>query len=166
MSYEKRMAGALEHEKRVAKALKSHGWVVGSFGQGQLTEQVREAILQNDRKNRSQTPLRWLPDLITVDLVDHRTVFVDAKWSDRHDTPNHAIEKASLRCFDALYHALDTPTLLVWDDLTVNQHDELTERRGLRTGPQGRGSGTPYWLWPKKNTRPFDSYFMDLRETA
>lgn len=142
MTFSDRIDAAEQHELAVSARLTALGWAVSRFGQGQLPSWMRDLL------RRTESDIRWLPDLIAVRSPD--TVrLVEAKTGNP-DTPNYAIEKASLAALYRLHVALGTPVRVVFHDFAWESADALHANPNKRTGPPSRnGSGTPYWLFPR-----------------
>lgn len=142
------------HEAVVRLRVRQAGWVCDHWGQALLTEELRTAL------RGTSCPARWAPDLVAVRGREWR--FVEAK-ADTSDTPTFSIEKATLSSHVSWYRGHNEGPagfVYVWDDFRCSYIGDLTEDNGLRAGQyQGRGSGTPFWLFPKTSTRPFDEVF-------
>ena len=148
--FRERMAQAEKHESTVRGMLEERGWLTIPFGQSQLTEQAR------DQLKRFDTPLRWIPDILTVKNTE--LILIDAKTTRRVDTGNVDIEKASFDAHIALTGIWRVKIFYVWFDYsvcdvwTVNDHGRIGQWRG-------NGSGTPFILVPRSVMRPFDEVF-------
>lgn len=154
MTFTERMTRARNHESAVASKLRARGYVVGDFGQGQLSPDVRDALRSHPTK------LRWLPDLIAISAGE--VLLIDAKFG-RTDTPNYDMEKASLDAMVALQLATGVPVVIVWADMRCSYVMALEHCDGRTQGPHcGNGSGTPYWLFPKAQVgHHMDDVFTD-----
>jgi hypothetical protein len=87
---------------------------------------------------------------------------IDAK-DGTADTPNYAIELASLETLELFARDFQTPAVYVFHDWRVYYVRDI--RLHARTGPPGdpaRGSGTPYVLVPKVHAFAFEWVFPDI----
>jgi hypothetical protein len=108
-----------------------------------------------------------MPDIITFRELPGRTfvALIDAKVSPQH-TANFAIEMSAIETTEIYTDRLYTPTFFVFDDWTVLTPREARQRGTKGPDPSnGRGSGTPYLLIPRRWARPFDAIFPPARET-
>lgn len=166
MSFHRRMADAHTWEEAVTRGLQRIGWKACRYGQGMLTDEVRDAL------RRIDTPIRWHPDVIAIrgDVA----YFVDAK-AGREDTPNHSIERSSLAAFHDWYMHSRIPVVIVWRDTLIEPNGQrsrtghcaftwelLADEAPLRPMAYvGEGSGTPGWLWPKDMCHRFSEIFAE-----
>lgn len=154
MSFQQRMDVARAHEERVLGWLGDRGWYAEFFGQGQLTPRMRDYLRDVD------TAVRWMPDIIASRRLAARTLvaFFDAKAGERYkQTGNHDIEVAAL---DAAEKWIDLsgdrcPYYFVFDDGGVVTPERI--RQTGKPGPYyGRGSGTPFLVFPTRTCMPID----------
>jgi len=155
-----RLAVAERHERDVLDALRCAGWDAEMFGQGQLTDVMRNHL----RNFTVVTPLRWMPDIIaarTLSSGRSHVVFVDAKAGDKwRVTGNHDIETAALETADTWQSWTKCPVYFVFSDWSVVTGDRIWGTG--RVGPHlGNGSGTPYLLFPAIACLPFAALFGD-----
>ena len=123
--------------------LRGKGWTAEPFGQGLLTDKMRDALKQV----RPPTPVRWMPDVIAV--KGSRVLLLDAKTG-RDDTENVSLEDASSRAALAFVIAMGCRVIHVWPGGKALSAEEA-EQIEKRPGPphHGTGSGTPYHLISK-----------------
>jgi hypothetical protein len=134
--------------------LETRGWVTFPFGAGQLTEEARRQLIKYD------TPMRYIPDILA--FREDRLVLVEAKTG-RNDTDNVAIET---KCYEAgfsLSGIWRIPVFYVWCGFLTG--DVWTIHEHKHAGPyRGDGSGTPFYLVPKKVLKLFDDVFGTAKE--
>jgi hypothetical protein len=133
--------------------LRRKGWIVESFGQGQLSAAMRMALQACTDWEGQPTGLRWLPDLIAVG--GPLAVLIDAKSGETwRTTGNLSIEKAALAAAVRFSHALKIDVYFIFTDGSAISARELDH--GVKWDGQwrGRGSNTPFWLFQKGDTRP------------
>jgi hypothetical protein len=151
---------AESHEFAIRVELERRGWTVEPFGIALLSDHMRQAL-------RQVQPLalwRWLPDLIAT--RDRRTVLVDGKDEQRNDTPNFAVEETAILAHRTMA-TLGVPIVYVFSDMSCNFNCDDLLNQGRRVGPthggsrvQGAaGSGTPFWLLPKRHQLHLDEVF-------
>lgn len=156
MSFQKRMELARRHEERVLDSLNRRGWFAEFFGQGQLSEEMRSYLREVD------TAVRWMPDIIASRRAANRTqlIFIDAKAGDRYlKTGNHDIEVAALDSAERWIELSGDkcPYYFVFEDGGVATPDRIRDTG--KPGPYyGRGSGTPFLVFPTLVCRPFDMF--------
>lgn len=164
MAFAQRLSAAVAHERAVATHLRSAGWTVCSFGQGQLSPEVREIL------RRKATLLRWIPDLLVVHR-DEDPFLADAKVG-RTDTKFWSIEKRSHVAHKRCQDAFEMPVYCVWTDMSWSTTDDISEgiaNGAIRSGAfHGVGSETPFYLVPKEITEAAETLKprrtrMDLR---
>jgi hypothetical protein len=91
--------------------------------------------------------------------IDEWMWLVDSKTG-RQDTKNWDLEKAAHAAHRLQRDALGLPIVYIWPDGCSCSYIEDLPDEKLIDGPRGRsGSGTPYWLVPKKLTRSLDEVF-------
>ncbi len=153
MSFADRISQAETHEQNCQTKITDTGWTVGQYGQACLTKDVRDALRWID------TPIRWMADHIAI--RGPVACLADAKWSNRQDTPNYDIECSSLASLGLQCESLGIPVVIIWYDFQCNYTwDLLPDHAPKFRGPwRGNGSGTPFWLWPKDQARPFGDVF-------
>jgi hypothetical protein len=133
--------------------LRRKGWIVESFGQGQLSAATRMALCTCVDSEGQPTALRWLPDLLAV--CGHVAVLIDAKSGERwRTTGNLDIEKAALAAAVRFSHALKVDVYFIFTDGSAISARELDRCAKWDVSWRGRGSGTPFWLFRKGDTRP------------
>lgn len=152
-----RLAEALEHEKNVTKALLARGWLAEPFGQAMLSEQMR------DHLRRVKTSVRWMPDIIAAKTLagGEQIIFIDAKAGERHkETGNHDIERDALESAERWIELSggQCPYYFVFGDGGIATPGDVREAcwDGFYNG---KGSGTPFILFPTTICRPFHSVF-------
>lgn len=150
-----------EHEQKVQRSLEARGWHVSPWGQGVLSDEVRQAFIERDA-GIDVLLWRWLPDMIAVRGRD--TFLVEAKTEQRTDTANFAIE---IRCIAAqlAMKPLGLDTYIVWADGTCNRPQDLRPVDIILPNGRGRrvvdvnGSGTAFALVLKSEQLPMDQVF-------
>jgi hypothetical protein len=153
--FERRLEVATAFEEKVAAALVDRGWRAERFGQGQLSEEMREII------RRVNTPTRYMPDVIAAKQASARTrlVFVDAKAGEKwRETGKHDIEAAALDGAELWESYSRCEVFFVFtngDTITPKVFRELAEPGRYR----GVGSGTPFLLVPRVACERFDDVF-------
>lgn len=161
MKGQDRIHHGLRHERRVKISLDVRGWHVHPWGQGVLSNEVRQAF--NERDRGSDVLLwRWMPDMIAVRGLD--IFLVEAKSETRTDTPYFTIEVRSIMAQLAM-KTLGLSTVVVWDDGTCNLTEDLEIVDFWL--PEGRnrklinvdGSGTPFARVRKDQQRQLDELF-------
>jgi hypothetical protein len=146
-----RLRRAKEHEIAVCERITAAGWTCEAFGQGMLSETMRDVLKVH------RTPIRWMPDLIAV---RDEVLLIDAKYELRTDTPNFSIECSAIDAHQRWSIALAVPIVYVFADFTVNYVHGLRpvhEFHDVRG--QTRGSGTDFVLIRKDEQHPFDEIF-------
>jgi hypothetical protein len=133
--------------------LRRKGWIVESFGQGQLSAAMRMALQGVADRAGQPTPLRWLPDLLAV--CGHVAVLIDAKSGERwRTTGNLDIEKAALAAAVRFSDALKIDVYFIFSDGSAISAVQLDHCAKWDVSWRGRGSGTPFWLFQKADTWP------------
>jgi hypothetical protein len=141
-------------EAMIKWELRGKGWLVEPFGQSQLSPRMRQRLHGCYDKDGNTMPLRWLPDLLAIGPA---VVLIDAKSGEKwRETGNCDIEKAALTASVLLSNALKIDIFFIFTDGSTISALELDSPSVPKwDGPQtGRGSGTPFWLFPKDKTRP------------
>jgi hypothetical protein len=145
-----RIAVATPHEEDVKRLMGALGWDCEKYGQGMQTERVRK-ILRLINSNS-----RWLPDLVAHNRDDGRGMWIDAKSGMGIDYPNYSLEIRAFESF-AKWHEFDarrSTCIYVWGDLHWCSVDTISagiDAKTVTVGGRARfGSGTPYYLVPKK----------------
>lgn len=156
-AFHRRLEEAKKHEAFVRVLLQIRGWTAEPFGQGQLTDAMRDHLRNID------TAVRWMPDIIAAKRFANRTLvaFIDAKAGDRwKETSNHDIEISALKAAEKWIELSgeQCPYYFVFGDTGVLTPEDV---RGLgrRGSYYGNGSGTPFLLVPASACRPFDGAF-------
>jgi hypothetical protein len=156
------------HEERVKLSLELRGWHVHPWGQGVLSDEVRQAF--NERDNGSDVLLwRWMPDMIAVRGID--IYLIEAKSERRTDTPYFTIEVRSIMAQLAM-KTLGLSTVIVWADGTCNRTEDLEvvdfwlpEGKGRRLNNVD-GSGTPFARVAKSKQISLDALFGSRMENV
>lgn len=156
--YQDRIHIGLPHESAVHERLESEGWNVQSWGQGILTDEIRQAFLGSPRL----VMWRWTPDLIATRGSLLR--LVDAKSDLRSDTPNFSLEVAAWATHTSMAQ-LGVPIIYVWPDFTVNTPGGIIVKE-FRDGQGANGSKTPFVLIRKADQKPWAYAFPPLEPTA
>lgn len=144
------MVGA-ELEWRVGAELIARGWSVDPYGQGAMSQEIREAM------RGGSSSLRWNPDLIVGRGNCVRLVDCKASLQQR-PTGRHAIESAAVRAHNQIVAVFDVPVFYVFDGLHVlTPHDVLSH--GELGKPSAHGSGQPYYLVDARFGQQFDTVF-------
>ena len=153
--FERRLAAATAFEERVAAALIDRGWRAERFGQGQLSEEMRDII------KRVDTATRYMPDVIAAKTFAARArlIFVDAKAGEKYiETGKHDIETAALDGAEKWEQFSGCELYFVFangDTITPKVFRELATPGRYR----GIGSGTPFLLVPRVACSRFDDIF-------
>lgn len=149
------------HEERVKLSLELRGWHVHPWGQGVLSDEVRQAFRERD-VGADVLLWRWMPDMIAVRAVD--IYLVEAKSEKRKDTPYFTIEVRSIMAQLAM-KTLGLSTVIVWDDGSCNRTEDIRivdfwmpEGAGRRLSNVD-GSGTPFARVRKDEQRPMGELF-------
>lgn len=151
----RRLDLAQEFERKVIAELVSRDWQAEGFGQGQLSEEMREVI------RRVNTPVRYMPDIIACKRFTGKTllIFIDAKAGEKwRETGKHDVETAALDAAEKWVALSDCPYYFVFPDggvLTPAVLRELGEPGRFR----GVGSGTPFLLVPRTVCTHFNTVF-------
>ncbi len=148
-TFAERLALAEQWEAEVADKLRAYGWEVEQYGQALYSRRVQMML-----KRESNATDRWRPDLIAC--RKYVTVYVDAKTR-QSESANHSIEKSSLSAMVSHDQAGSIPVYLVfsnWSCIRVLDLWERTDTKDCWAGaPSKNGSGTPYWVIPKRSIR-------------
>jgi hypothetical protein len=153
--FERRLEVATAFEVKVVAALIERGWRAERFGQGQLSEEMRDII------RRVNTKVRYMPDVIAARTFAAKTklIFVDAKAGEKwQETKNHDIETAALEGAEKWQEFSECPVYFVFtsgDTITPQDFRELATPGRFR----GVGSGTPFLLVPRAACTRFDAVF-------
>lgn len=153
--FRRRLTKAQEFERKVIAELQIRGWLAEPFGQGQLSEQMRDVI------KRISTPVRYMPDIIAAKKFSAkmRVVFIDAKDGDTHqETGNHNLETAALDAAEKWEAMSECPFYYVFSDGRVATPGLVREICWPGTY-RGVGSGTPFVLFRKVACERFDVTF-------
>lgn len=151
----RRLDQAQEFEQKVIAELIARGWQAEGFGQGQLSEEMRDVI------RRVNTPVRYMPDIIACKRFPARTllVFIDAKAGDKwRETGNHDVETAALDAAEKWVALSECPYYFVFPDGGVLEPPALREL-GQPGRFRGIGSGTPFLLVPRSACTRFNAIF-------
>lgn len=144
-------------ETAIVEALRNRGWTAEKFGQGQLTEELRNHL------RRVPTYVRWLPDIIAGRQHPHTThiIFIDAKGGTTYQrTGNHDIQTTALEAAERWIEFTNHTChyFYVFDDWSVSTPGDV--RENCWDGRYvGNGSGTPFKLFPTSITKSFDAVF-------
>lgn len=163
MNGKERMLAAAEHERAVIDRLRALGYSAEPFGQALLTASVRQYLA------RTESLLRWLPDVAAMGADPYDITLIDAKTAISSNTPYHAIQMQSLLGSKLT----EIPVWYVCDEFKALPLTDIVNRGPDRVccadcwarfnqQPQslptycpehsrrgGRGSGTPYILVSK-----------------
>lgn len=151
----RRLEVATAFEEKVIAALVERDWRAEKFGQGQLSEEMRDII------KRVNTRVRYMPDVIAARTFTARTrlIFVDAKAGDKwRETGNHDIETAALEGAEKWEQYSECPMYFVFtsgDTITPADFRSLATTGRFK----GVGSGTPFMLAPRTACSGFDAVF-------
>lgn len=161
-SWATRIGGATEKERADKESLENlFGCKVYTFGQSLLPNEAR-AYLQS---HHALLYLRWLADMLVVRPDLYKTDAEEWMWlvdskSGRQDTPNWILEKSAHTAHRLQRTALGLPIVYIWPDGCTCSYIEDLPDEVLIDGPMSRhGSGTPYWLVPKRLARPLEDVF-------
>lgn len=160
--FQKRLAKAQKHERRVKASLELRGWLAELFGQGQLSEQMRDVI------KRVKTPVRYMPDIIAAQKFNATTriVFIDAKDGDKwQETENHDVEKAALDAAEQWEQMSGCAFYYVFADGGVAT-PEMVRATCTDGRFRGIGSGTPFVVFPRSVCTTFDATFGPAEQWA
>lgn len=163
-TFDERMSVGVEHERRVVRELRARGWSADEFGQGTFSTGVRSVLSGTD------TPVRWLPDVIAAKRFAARSlvVFIDAKASTRHrETGMYAVECAALDAAERWlrFTGERSPFYYVFSDGRVAT-PELVRSTSVACAKRGNGSGTPYVLMPITACWSFAAIFGESTHDA
>ena len=157
-----RMQLAVMWETEVLNRLQEYGWTADKFGQAQLPESQRDFL------RRVDTNTRWLPDIIAHKRLsgdEFLACYIDAKGGEKfRETGNHDIESRSLKVLLEWKQFTGYSVLVVTRDWMVHRVEAIDQH--CWDGPFcGRGSGTPFKLWPATTTEaginiPWDSIMV------
>lgn len=153
--FERRLEVATAFEEKVVAALVERQWRAERFGQGQLSQEMRDIIRLVD------TPTRYMPDIIAAKrfAAQTRLVFVDAKAGEKYrQTGKHDVETAALEAAELWEKYSRCEVYFVFtngDTVTPNVFRELGQPGRFR----GVGSGTPFLLIPCTACWGFDTVF-------
>ena len=142
-------------ERVVEQALAKRGWIVEPFGQAMISDRMRIYL------QRTQSPVRWLPDLIAAKSYAHQTniSFVDAKAGLRYqETGRHDIERASAEAAEGFAQFTQCPVWFAFHDGSVTTPDRVLEV-GRPGTFRGNGSGTKFILISQQICENFDYIF-------
>lgn len=146
------------HEVDVRKRLMDQGWDAQEWGNGLLTDTIRNVLQHQPTK----LMLRWLPDLIAVRGFGVR--LVDAKAEKRSDTPFFSLEIDAWSTHLVLERVFGIPVVYVWDDYTTNRPSRLVVAQWKLEPDRVNGSGTPFVLVEKCAQKPWDWAFPAVDE--
>jgi hypothetical protein len=153
--FSRRLEVAKEFEQKVIAELTLRGWLAEPFGQGQLSDEMREII------RRVNTPVRWMPDIICAKRLTATTSlrFIDAKAGDKwRETGNHDIEAAALDGAEKWESMSGCPVHFVFNDGGVISPTVFRELAAPGTF-RGLGSGTPFLLVTREACQRFDAVY-------
>jgi hypothetical protein len=161
MTFAMRIDPAVEFEQSVLARFNVSGWIAEPFGQALLPENARDALRHFEDLSGRPTLVRWMPDILAWRECNHRVThlaLIDAKVGQVSD--NHAVEIAAADAMDVYVERLYIPAFFVFNDWTVLTPRDVKHRGRLGPDPRGgNGSGTPYYLVPKRFARAFDNVF-------
>jgi hypothetical protein len=146
-SFSERLQVGETHERRVAAELRRRGWAVDHWGQGVLSEPIRDALW------RSNSRLRFLPDLIAARAGE--IVTIDCKDRMQSKTSRYAIKRECVN-FGLQLAALGVPVFYVFGNLAVVVPTEVMSYG--RIGPHMAGGGA-YFLVSERIAHEFDEVF-------
>jgi hypothetical protein len=142
--YAARQNDGLLWEQELKRWLGENGFVVGSFGQGQLDSSVHRCL----RGLPYRSDVRWLPDILAVS--DQQAFFVDAKFSRKFfETGRHDVEQASTDALVRFQESIREPVLYGFHHLDNTPGFIPVGRWADLSRPgryNGNGSGTPFNL--------------------
>lgn len=154
-AFERRLERAVAFEEKVTATLIERSWRAERFGQGQISEEMRELLREVD------TAVRWMPDIIAARrfAAGMRLVFIDAKAGERwRDTGNHDVETKALIGAELWREYSGCETYFVFTDggvITPATFREMAEPGRY----VGNGSGTPFYLVPTVACSKFSAVF-------
>ena len=144
-----------DHETQVIDALRRRGWNAEKFGQAQLTELTRSHL------RCVKTSVRWLPDIIATRQNGKQTgvAYIDAKGGHTYlRTENHDVQTDALETAEKWSQFSGSPVFFVFRDWGVVTPDDV--RMHAWDGQyNGRGSGTPFKVFPTLVCSSFDVVF-------
>ena len=151
-----RLTLGIKHEESIREALRLRGWLAEPFGQAMISETMRSHLRKVD------TPVRRLPDIIAAKGLasGEQIIFIEAKGGKRYrETGKHDVELASLESAEAFIdYSGGCPFYFVFDKGGVATPEDI--REVCWPGYfNGRGSGTPFVLFPVDICRSFASVF-------
>ena len=152
-TFEERIANGSAHERLVIQMLEEREWTVTAFGQGMLPDAIRAGLRQ------TQSPMRWMPDILAYRSNDGMVVCIDAKAGETwRRTGNHDVETAALDAAERWEIYSGQPYYFVFADGGVLTPAEIREQS--KPGWfRGNGSGTPFVLVSAGSCSPFDAVF-------
>lgn len=155
-TWEEREAAGTRHEVAVEHRLRAAGWLTARFGQGMMPPATVEAL------RKTQSPLRWTPDLVAV--RGERVLLVDAKTTLKtYDRVRfHVVEAKCVRKQYELFHDQDgllvVPVVYVFGDFTCAWLGDVNAFGVYRRG-SAAGSRTPYYSIDIDLCRAFEEVF-------
>lgn len=159
-NFQNRLAVAKQHEWNVMRNLHIRCWLAEPFGQGQLSDGMRDLI------KGVRSHVRYLPDIIAAETGQRahgRLVFIDAKAGETFlRTGNHDIESAALdaaKCWAHFAGACCEVYFVFGDGGVISPDGAATQAR--QGHYRGNGSGTPFVLIPASSCVPFPVVFGD-----
>lgn len=154
------MAQTDDHETQVIEALRRRDWNAQKFGQAQLTELTRSHL------RCIKTSVRWMPDIIATKQTGLKTTAacIDAKGGRTYlRTENHDVQSDALLAAEKWAQYSGLPVYFVFRDWGVVTPDDV--RTHAWDGQyNGRGSGTPFKVFPTQLCSSFDVVFGEERQ--
>lgn len=161
MSFENRLAHAIEWEIQVKDVLETMGFITNPYGQGvQLEPDFRNAIRKMNANKTAQF-VRYLPDWI-VAMKDKACYLVEAK-STMSSTPNYAYELASHQIGMDL-HSIGVDVVVVFSEWRADFVYNIVFTRVFEGDrlKHVNGSRTPFGLVLKESVPTFIEFFERL----
>ena len=148
-TYAERDRIARWHEQHVLEQIRLRGSFAEPFGQILFSADLRDRLRACKTLAGRKTPVRWIPDIIVINggVVS----LVDAKAGDTWKaTGNHDVEQDALTASLAWGWAMSCSAWFIFTDGWTASAHTLATSPLRREGPfLGKGSGTPFWLWPR-----------------
>lgn len=154
-SFRQRLEAGLIFEQQAIAQLMVRGWLAESFGQGQLSPEMRDILREID------TPVRGMPDIIAAKRGRDQPVvrFIDAKAGEKwRETGNHDVETYALENAEEWVRMSKCQVYFLFTDRQVITPAVFREM--ARPGVfRGAGSGTPFMIVSREVCQPFDVVF-------
>lgn len=137
------------HEKHVLEQIRQRGSFAEPFGQVLFSADLRERLRACRTLAGRKTPIRWIPDIIAIN--SNVVALVDAKAGDTWQrTGRHDVEQDALVAALGWGSAMSCQVWFIFTDGWAASAHTLANSPARREGPfLGKGSGTPFWLWPR-----------------